>query len=158
MNITVTPLITRHPDGIASVQFQSRQPVTVVEALSFFSSGAVVLQVKAPLSDRVLWFGLGFLISRELSRDITLIRIQPTLNTSLNHEDVIPADVFAELEVLCAEAKHFFTQAIAIHWNCPGHACVIKRGHVQWPAKSLSIGFDDLVDLIAVKEHAVKCA
>ncbi len=158
MKITTTPRIARHPDGIASVQFQSGQPVTVVEALSFYSSGTVVLQVSAPLSDRVLWFGLGFLISRELSRDITLIRIQPTLNTSQPHQDVIPADVFAELEVLCAEAKNFFTHNVAMHWNCPEHACTIKRGNVQWLEKSLSIGFDDLVDLIAAKEPTAKCA
>lgn len=158
MNITVTPRIARHSDGIASVQFQSRQPVTVVEALSFFSSGSVVLQVKAPLSDRVLWFGLGFLISRELSRDISLIRIQPAMNTSPAHQDVIPADVFSELEVLCAEAKNFFMQAVAVHWDCPEQVCIIRHGSVQWPAKSLSIGFDDLVDLIAVKECTAKCA
>ena len=157
MKIIVNPRIERHSDGIASVQFTARQPV-VVESLSFHSSGAVVLQVKTPLSDRVLWFGLGFLVSRELSRDITLIRIQPTLATPQIYQEVIPADVFTELEVLCAEAKNFFTQAMAIHWNCPEKECAIKRGNVQWPAKSLSMGFDDLVDLIADKELAAKCA
>jgi hypothetical protein len=157
MKITLNPRVERHSDGIASVRFQARQPV-VVEALSFHSSGAVVLQVKTPLSDRVLWFGLGFLISRELSRDITQIRIQPTLVTPPIHHEVIPADVFAELEVLCAETKTFFTQATAVHWNCAEHECIIRRGNVQWPARQLSIGFDDLVDMIADKEHAAKCA
>jgi hypothetical protein len=157
MKITVNPRIEKHSDGIACVQFESRQP-GVVEALSFHSSGAVVLQVKTPLCDRVLWFGLGFLISRELSRDITLIRIQPTLSTSQMYPEVVPADVFAELEILCAEAKNFFTQAIAGHWNCPEQECIIRRGNVQWPAKSLSIGFDDLVDMIAVKDLTSKCA
>jgi hypothetical protein len=158
MKITVTSRIVRHPDGIASVQFEARQPVVVVESLSFFSTRTVVVQVKSPLSDRVLWFGLGFLISRELSRDITSIRIQPTLNTSAMYQDVVPADVFAELELLCAEAKNFFTQAVAHHWNCPERECMVKRGSIQWPAKSLSIGFDDLVDLIADKELTAKCA
>lgn len=157
MKITTAPRIVRH-DGIASVQFEALNPVAVVESLSFSSTGTVVVQVKNPLSDRVLWFGLGFLISRELSRDITLIRIQPTLNTSPIPEDVIPADVFAELELLCAEAKNFFTQAVALHWNCPERECMVKRGTVQWSAKSLSIGFDDLVDQIANKELVVKCA
>jgi hypothetical protein len=158
MKISVNPRIVRHPDGIASVQFEAQQPVSVVETLSFFSTGAVVLQVKTPLSDRVLWFGLGFLISRELSRDITLIRIQPTLNAPQLNQEVVPADVFAELELLCAEAKNFFTQAVSLHWNCPERECMVKRGNVQWQAKSLSIGFDDLVDLIADKELAAKCA
>lgn len=157
MKITVNPRIERHSDGIASVQFTAQQPA-VVEALSFHSSGAVVLQVKNPLSDRVLWFGLGFLISRELSRDITLIRIQPASNTPQVYQEVIPADVFSELEVLCAEAKNYFTQAVATHWSCPERECTIHRGNVQWPAKSLSIGFDDLVDLIVDKEQAAKCA
>ena len=160
MKAHVNPHIFKDPDGIACVRFElTQQHPAIIGGLSFFNSGNIALHVKEQLPDHVLWFGLGFMISLELSRDMTSIQVIPARQMpGIDQHEILPAEVFSELEYICSEAKKFFIDTASGYWNSPVQDCCIRHGNVQWHSKSLSLGFDQLVDLALEKQYTARCA
>jgi hypothetical protein len=134
-------------------------PQQIIKSLSVSNTGSVVLKLAEPLPDRVLWFGLGLMISLELSRDIGAIQIVPDMRVSSAASHALhPAEIFGQLESICSYSKDFFLHTACAHWSSPVQECCIKKGFVQWQRKHVSIGFHELVDIALQKNQTAKCA